>query len=109
MSEPSAGTTEIDDEDAADRRRLGSALAELRGRAGMSQEEAAAAAGYNSKQAWQRFESGAAKAIFRPALQRKLVGALGRPLDEWIGLIAAPDEGATREPLTFTAPAGPAP
>jgi transcriptional regulator with XRE-family HTH domain len=77
-----------DDEDAEDRRRMGAALAQLRDRAGMSQEQAALAAGYQAKQSWQQLESGRGKGIFRPALQRKLAGALGRTVEEWLMLAA---------------------
>ena len=67
-----------DDEEA---KLLGAALKRLREANGMGQDEAADAAGFNSFQAWQRYEKGA-PGIFKPATQQKLVTALGASIGD---------------------------
>ena len=64
------------DEDAEERRLLGRALALLRTEAGLTQEAAGEAFG-GSAQNWQKYEAGRAPGVFRPAIQRRLAGALG--------------------------------
>ncbi len=66
-----------DDEDAEERRLLGRALALLRTEAALTQEAAGEAFG-GSAQNWQKYEAGRAPGVFRPAIQRRLAGALGR-------------------------------
>lgn len=88
---------DADQEDAADLQRMGQAIAMLRDRAKMTQEAAALAFGYETKQAWQGIEAGKVKAIFRPALKRRIVGALGRSLEE-LDMLFANLEGRAPTP-----------
>lgn len=67
---------DIERDDDGEAKLLGAALARLREAAGMGQEEAADKAGFNSFQAWQRYEKGA-PGIFKPATQAKLTAAVG--------------------------------
>lgn len=77
-------------EDEEDRRLLGKALASLRERAGLTQEEAAERFGVDSGQAFAKYETGEIKtAIFRPAVQRRLAAAVDATLEELLMRAAA--------------------
>lgn len=65
---------------------LGQALAQLRGAKGFSQAEAGAAFGETglSSQGWGLYEAGKRPGIFRPAVQKKLLAAIGATYEEWM-------------------------
>lgn len=72
------------DEDRTEQKLLGRALAMLRVRAQMTQEAAGAAFGA-SGQNWQKYESGRAPGVFRPAVQRRLARAVGATVEDlWL-------------------------
>lgn len=60
---------------------LGRALANLRGRAGMSQPEAGDRANMTG-QGWGKYERGLSPGIFNPDVQERLVAALGATVDD---------------------------
>ena len=72
------------DEDRIEQRLLGRALALLRTRAQLTQEAAGAAFGV-SGQNWQKYESGRAPSVFRPAVQRRLARAVDATVEDlWL-------------------------
>lgn len=106
-----AGFDDVDD--AEEQRLLGRALALLRAEAGLSQEAAGEAFGA-SGQNWQKYEAGKAPSIFRPAVQRRLAGALGatvHDLRQALQRVLAADQAfqppPSRGPQGVAEPAGP--
>lgn len=73
-------TTEDDDQ--AEAKRLGTALAVLRGRARLSQAAAGEAFG-TTGQGWGKYETGKAPSIFQPSVQARLAQAVGASLSEF--------------------------
>jgi transcriptional regulator with XRE-family HTH domain len=73
-------------------RALGAALTALRGRCGLSQEQAGARLGLTG-QAWGKYETGRSPGIFRPATQTRLTRAVESTPEALMAIVAAASGG----------------
>lgn len=74
--------TTSSDNDNAEAKALGQALASLRAKAGLTQPQAAERFGIDSAAGWGKYETGKAPSIFRPDVQRRLVEAVNASVED---------------------------